>query len=49
MISIILPVFNEGKNTKRQIDAIEKSIAESHEVLIVYDFDRDNTIPEAEN
>jgi len=47
MISIILPVFNEGKNIVRQIDAIEKSIDFDHEVLIVYDFDKDDTIPAA--
>lgn len=45
MISIILPVFNEGKNIKKQIDAIKKSVVASHEVLIVYDFDEDDTVP----
>lgn len=44
-LSIILPVFNEGKNIKNQIDAIEKSIDFAHEVLIVYDFDKDDTVP----
>ena len=44
-LSIILPVFNEGKNIKSQIDAIEKSIDLDHEVLIVYDFNGDDTIP----
>ena len=47
-LSIILPVFNEGKNIKSQIDAIEKSIEFDHEILIVYDFDKDDTIPVAQ-
>lgn len=46
-ISIILPVFNEGKNITRQIEAIEKTIRFNHEVLIIYDFDEDNTVPAA--
>ena len=45
MISIILPVFNEGENIKSQIEAIEKSVDSPHEVLIVYDFDQDDTVP----
>lgn len=45
MISIILPVFNEGKNISTQIDAIEKSVNFDHEVFIIYDFDEDDTIP----
>ena len=44
-LSIILPVFNEGKNIANQISTIEKSVTFDHEVLIVYDFDRDDTVP----
>lgn len=44
-VSIVLPVFNEGKNIESQINAIENSLAFDHEVLIVYDFDKDDTIP----
>ena len=49
MVSIILPVFNEGKNITSQISAIEKSVDFDHEVLIVYDFDEDNTVPVVRN
>lgn len=49
MISIILPVFNEGKNIKDQIDTIEQSVAAEHEILVVYDFDEDDTVPVAKN
>lgn len=44
-ISIILPVFNEGENIAKQIEDLEKRIKPSHEILIVYDFDEDNTVP----
>jgi len=44
-ISVVLPVFNEGENIAEQIGELEKTIKLSHEILIVYDFDEDNTIP----
>jgi len=43
-ISIILPVYNEGENITEQIKQIEKMVDAKHEVLIVYDFDKDTTI-----
>ncbi len=43
-ISIILPVYNEGENIKEQIEQIEKSVDAKHEVLIVYDYEKDTTI-----
>lgn len=45
-ISIILPVFNEGGNIKLQIAAIQSTTKNINEILVVYDFDKDNTIPE---
>lgn len=45
MISIILPVFNEGKNITKQLNGIENAINTNHEVLVVYDFDEDDTVP----
>ena len=47
-ISIILPVFNEGENITKQIFALEKDLKNPHEILIVYDFNEDNTIPFAQ-
>src|SRR3990167_9320847 len=44
-ISVILPVFNEGANIKKQIEELENTIKDKHELLIVYDFDQDNTLP----
>lgn len=49
MISVVLPVFNEGKNIAKQVEAIEKKLDFDHEVLIVYDFDEDDTVPVARN
>lgn len=46
-ISIIVPVYNEGSNIAFFIHALEKAVKIKHEVLIVYDFDEDNTIPVA--
>lgn len=42
---MILPVFNEGENIKKQIEVLERSIPFDHELLVIYDFDRDNTVP----
>ncbi len=44
-ISVITPVYNEGSNIKKFIYDLESSINIKHEVLIVYDFDEDNTLP----
>ena len=45
MISIVLPVYNEGGNITRQIEELEKIIRYKNELLIVYDFSGDTTIP----
>lgn len=43
-ISIILPVYNEGENITEQIKQIENTVKVKHEVLIVYDYNKDTTI-----
>ena len=48
-ISIILPVYNEGENIKEQIEQIEKTVDVKHEVLIVYDYEKDSTIAPAKS
>lgn len=44
-LSIVLPVYNEGGNIGKQIEEIEKKLKYDHEILVVYDFDEDTTIP----
>lgn len=43
-LSIILPVYNEGKNIAQQIEELEGAIEVNHEIIIVYDFDGDDTV-----
>ncbi|MDO8639242.1 MAG: glycosyltransferase [Candidatus Daviesbacteria bacterium] len=44
-ISVIVPVYNEGANISQFISSLESSVKIKHEVLIIYDFDKDDTIP----
>jgi glycosyltransferase involved in cell wall biosynthesis len=44
-LQIIIPVYNEGENISRTLDQIESKISTPHNTLIVYDFDKDNTLP----
>ncbi len=44
MISIILPVYNEGENITEQIEEINRDVKPKHEVIVVFDFDEDNTV-----
>ena len=43
-VSIILPVYNEGDNIDKQVFQIENQVLVRHEVLIVYDFNKDTTV-----
>lgn len=45
MLGIIVPVYNEGDNIKFLFDAVEKEIKTSKQVMVVYDFPEDNTLP----
>jgi len=44
-LSIIIPVYNEGENIVKTINRIEEKVKVSHEVLLVYDFPEDSTLP----
>jgi glycosyltransferase involved in cell wall biosynthesis len=44
-LSIIVPVYNEAENILPLLREIRDKIATDHEVLIVYDFDEDTTVP----
>ena len=44
-ISIVIPVFNEKENIKPVIYFIEEILSVPYEVLVIYDFEQDNTLP----
>jgi len=44
-LSIILPVYNEGEAVEPVIRALSAAVATPHELVIVYDFDGDTTVP----
>ncbi len=45
MISIVVPVYQEASNIQAFLRDLEGQVQEPHEVLIVYDFPEDNTLP----
>lgn len=44
-LSIVMPVYNEGKVIGETISRVETAVKTPHELLIVYDMDEDNTVP----
>ncbi len=47
LVQIVMPVYNEGKNIAKTIATIEVKVKTPFRVLMVYDFDEDDTLPEA--
>ena len=47
-LSIVMPVFKEGDAVEPVIRAITRDIRTPHEVIVVYDFDEDPTVPAIE-
>ena len=45
LLSIIIPVFNEGENIKLALNKIILQVKYKFEILIIYDFDEDDTLP----
>ena len=45
LLDLIIPVWNEGENITATLREIEDKVFTPHRILIVYDFDEDNTIP----
>ena len=45
MLSIVIPVYNEAENILNLLNEISRNIKFKKEILIIYDFDEDNTIP----
>jgi len=45
-LSIVMPVYNEGENIRLVLEAVQREVkTRPIEVLVVYDFDEDNTVP----
>ena len=44
-LSIVLPVFNEGEAVVPVLRALSVSVRTGHEIVVVYDFDGDTTVP----
>ena len=44
-LAIILPVYNEGEAVEPVLRALSAGVATSHELVVVYDFDGDTTVP----
>jgi glycosyltransferase involved in cell wall biosynthesis len=45
LLSIVVPVYNESGNIVLFLRDAEEHVREPHEILIVYDFPEDNTLP----
>jgi glycosyltransferase involved in cell wall biosynthesis len=44
-LSIVMPVFNEGEAVEPVLRALARDVRTPHEVIVVYDFDEDPTVP----
>lgn len=45
ILHIVTPVYNEGDNFPTLYDEVKKKIKTQHVIVVVYDFDDDNTVP----
>src|SRR4051794_32535149 len=44
-LSIVIPVYNEGEAVEPVLRALSAGISAPHEIVVVYDFDEDTTVP----
>ena len=45
MLSVVLPVYNEAENIEPVLQGLEAGVHTPHEIIVVYDFDEDTTVP----
>ena len=45
VVSVVMPVFKEGDAVEPVLRAMTAAVSASHEILVVYDFDEDPTVP----
>lgn len=49
LISVVIPVYNEGENIQICLRGLREALAEvPHELIVCYDFDEDTTLPAIE-
>ena len=48
-IDIIIPVYNEGEVIVQTLEEIRENLSVDYNILIVYDFEEDNTLPVVNN
>ena len=44
-LAIVLPVYNEGESVEPVLRALSAGVQTPHELVVVYDFDGDTTVP----
>ncbi|HXI81525.1 MAG TPA: glycosyltransferase, partial [Verrucomicrobiae bacterium] len=44
-LTIVLPVYNEGEAVEPVLRALSAGVSTPHELVVVYDFDGDTTVP----
>lgn len=49
MYDIVIPVYNEGENIRAVLESLSDHVKKPIRVLIAYDDDSDNTLPEVQN
>jgi dolichol-phosphate mannosyltransferase len=45
VLSVVMPVFKEGEAVESVLRALTTGVTTPHEILVVYDFDEDPTVP----
>ena len=45
VVDFVMPVYNEGPNIARALEELHRAVALPMRVLVVYDFDEDDTVP----
>jgi dolichol-phosphate mannosyltransferase len=45
ILSVVVPVYREGAAVEPILRSLTSAVATSHEILVVYDFDEDPTVP----
>ena len=44
-VAVVLPVYNEGEAVEPVLRALSGAVTTPHELVVVYDFDEDRTVP----